>query len=279
MCSCLAGARRPKGFCSSPRASLTRDRFPTEPHRLKRAWLPLRAVFAYGVQSALEATRRAIALEPERTSPWTAVIRFGLGSSSYLSGEISLARKQFEGALELIGAGQPLLRMVTLAYLSIVAADEGNLEEAESLAREAGALVDRFELQGVPQSSWAPIALGYFLAKRGDLVEAQTALERRALDTKEAARSESLARPHRVARARSGALRTRRPRRGSGDARLRRELRWRGIPTPVYSPSFSSARSANFARASRGWGNSAMSLRNASSMCLGSSTASYPPSR
>ena len=137
----------------------------------------VRAVFAYGVQSALEATRRAIALEPERTSPWTAVIRFGLGSSSYLSGEISLARKQFEGALELIGAGQPLLRMVTLAYLSIVAADEGNLEEAESLAREARALVDRFELQGVPQSSWAPIALGYFLAKRGDLVEAQTALE------------------------------------------------------------------------------------------------------
>ena len=109
--------------------------------------------------------------------------------------------------------------MVTLAYLSIVAADEGNLEEAESLAREARALVDRFELQGVPQSSWASIALGYFLAKRGDLVEAQTALEDGHFDTKEAARSESLARPHRVARARSGALRTRRPRRGSCDAR------------------------------------------------------------
>jgi ATP/maltotriose-dependent transcriptional regulator MalT len=67
--------------------------------------------------------------------------------------------------------------MVTSAYLSIVAADEGNLEEAESLAREARALVDRFELQGVSQSSWAPIALGYMLAKRGDLVEAQAALE------------------------------------------------------------------------------------------------------
>jgi LuxR family transcriptional regulator, maltose regulon positive regulatory protein len=137
----------------------------------------VRAVFAYGVQSALEATRRAVAPEPERNPPWTAVIRFGLGSGSYLSGEISLARKQFEEALELIGADQPLLRMVTLAYLSIVATDEGNLEEAESLAREARALVNSFELQGVPQSSWAPIALGYVLAKRGDLVEAQSALE------------------------------------------------------------------------------------------------------
>jgi LuxR family transcriptional regulator, maltose regulon positive regulatory protein len=137
----------------------------------------LRAVFAYGVQSALEATRRSVALEPERTSPWTALIRFGLGSSSYLSGETSLARKQFEEALELIGAGQPLLQMVTLAYLSIVVADEGHLQEAESLAREAGALVERFGLQKVPQSSWAPIALGYMLAKRGNLAEAQTELE------------------------------------------------------------------------------------------------------
>jgi LuxR family maltose regulon positive regulatory protein len=137
----------------------------------------LRAVFAYGVQSALEATRRSVALEPERTSPWTAVIRFGLGSSSYLIGERSLARKQFEEALELIGADQPFLQMVTLSYLSIVVADEGHLQEAESFAREAGALVERFGLQKVPQSSWAPIALGYMLAKRGNLAEAQTELE------------------------------------------------------------------------------------------------------
>jgi len=67
--------------------------------------------------------------------------------------------------------------MVTLSYLSIVVADEGHLQEAESLAREAGALVERFGLQKVPQSSWAPIALGYMLAKRGNLAEAQTELE------------------------------------------------------------------------------------------------------
>jgi len=67
--------------------------------------------------------------------------------------------------------------MVILSFLSIVAADEGHLEEAESLAREARALVERFGLQGVPQSSWVPIALGHMLAKRGKLAEAQTELE------------------------------------------------------------------------------------------------------
>jgi LuxR family maltose regulon positive regulatory protein len=105
------------------------------------------------------------------------LISFGLGSSLYLSGETSAARQEFEEALELTKSGQPLLRMVSLSYLSIVAADEGHLEEAEALAREAQAWVTRFGLQGVPQSSWAPIALGYFLAKRGDLDEAQAALE------------------------------------------------------------------------------------------------------
>jgi len=138
----------------------------------------LRAVFGIGgVQSTLEAARRAAALNVERTSPQDALIRFGLGSSLYLSGETSAARQEFESTLELTVSGQPLLRMVSLSYLSIVAADEGYLEEAESLAREAQTLVDRFRLQRVPQSSWAPIALGYFLAKRGDLVEARAALE------------------------------------------------------------------------------------------------------
>ena len=138
----------------------------------------LRAVFGIGgVQSTLEAAQRAAELNAERISPQDALIRFGLGSSLYLSGETSAARQEFESTLELTISGQPLLRMVSLSYLSIVAADEGYLEEAESLAREAYALVGRFGLQGIPQSSWAPIALGYFLARRGDLVQAQTALE------------------------------------------------------------------------------------------------------
>ena len=139
----------------------------------------LRAVFGLGgVRSTLEAARRAVALEPERTSQRAALIRFGLGSSLYLSGETSQARKLFEDVEELTRTSQPLLQMVSLSYLSIVATDEGRQEEAESLARQAGTLVIRFGLQGVPQSSWAPIALGYVLAEQGEMVEAQTELER-----------------------------------------------------------------------------------------------------
>src|SRR5215207_3441524 len=139
----------------------------------------LRAVFGLGgVRNTLEAARRAVALESEQTSQRAALIRFGLGSSLYLSGETSQARKLFEDVVELTMTGQPLLQMVSLSYLSIVATDEGRQEEAESLARQAGTQVVRFGLQGVPQSSWAPIALGYALAKHGEMGEAQTELER-----------------------------------------------------------------------------------------------------
>jgi LuxR family transcriptional regulator, maltose regulon positive regulatory protein len=138
----------------------------------------IRGVFGLGgIKSTLEAARQAVALEPELTSPRAALIRFGLGSSSYLSGETSQARQQFEEALEIMGYGQPLLRMVCLSFLSIVAADEGQLEEADLLAREARASVERFGLMGVPQSSWAAIALGNVLAERGDLIGARGELE------------------------------------------------------------------------------------------------------
>jgi LuxR family maltose regulon positive regulatory protein len=138
----------------------------------------IRGIFGFGgVRSTLEAARRAVESEPEPTSPRAALMRFGLGSSYYLSGETSAARRWVEEALELTGTGQPLLRTVCLSYLSIVATDEGRLEEAESLAREARVLTERFGLWVIPQSSWVPIALGYMLAKRGDLIEAQTELE------------------------------------------------------------------------------------------------------
>ncbi len=138
----------------------------------------VRASFGFnGIQSALEASRLAAELEPELSSPRAALVRFGLGVSSYLSGETSKARKQLDAALELADAGQPLMQIVVRCFLSLVATDEGHLEEAESLANEAQGLVDRFGLRGIPQATLAPIALGYMLARRGDLAEAQTELE------------------------------------------------------------------------------------------------------
>jgi ATP/maltotriose-dependent transcriptional regulator MalT len=138
----------------------------------------LRAVFGYdGVQSILESARFAAAQEPERTSPRAGLVRFGLGSALYLSGDVSQARNPLEEALEVLGAGQPLVRISVLSVLSFVNVDEGHLEDAEALAREAHAIVGRFGLQEIPQATLANIALGRVLAGRGELGEALTELE------------------------------------------------------------------------------------------------------
>jgi LuxR family transcriptional regulator, maltose regulon positive regulatory protein len=139
----------------------------------------IRASFGYdGVRSTVEAARRAAALEPGPTSPRAGLVRFALGTGLYLFGDPAGARNALEEALGLTtGADQPLLRIVIQSFLSVVAAEEGHLEEAESRAREAGALVDRLRLSSVPQATLAPIALGFVLAERGELEEAETALE------------------------------------------------------------------------------------------------------
>ena len=139
----------------------------------------VRASFGYdGVRSTVAAARRAVALEPGPTSPRAGLVRFALGAGLYLSGDPAGARNALEGALDLTPeADQPLLRVVALSLLSVVAAEEGHLEEAESRAREAEALVDRLRLSTVPQATLAPIALGFVLAKRGKLEEAETELE------------------------------------------------------------------------------------------------------
>jgi LuxR family maltose regulon positive regulatory protein len=139
----------------------------------------IRAAFAYGgVQSIVEAAQRASALDQEQRSPQAALVGLGQGTASYVSGDLSGARRALEGALMLTRADQPVLRTAVLFMLSVAAVDEGHLEEAESLAREAAALVDRLQLQGVPQAALAYIALGRVLAERGDLAGAQILLEK-----------------------------------------------------------------------------------------------------
>jgi LuxR family transcriptional regulator, maltose regulon positive regulatory protein len=138
----------------------------------------LRATFGYGgVRSMVETARRGAELEPGESSPWAALVRFTLGSSLYLSGETSQARKPLEGALVLTEDGQSLVRVVALSFLSFVATDEGHLEEGESRARAAQALVERLRPYRIPQTSLAPIALGRALAERGKLEQAQKELE------------------------------------------------------------------------------------------------------
>jgi LuxR family transcriptional regulator, maltose regulon positive regulatory protein len=138
----------------------------------------LRAVFGFGgIGEMVEAARKADALGLDRTSPQAPLVNLGQGISRYFSGDLARARRALEGGLRLANNDHPLVRMGMLSCLSFVAGDEGQAEEAESLAREARALVDRFGLRGVPQATWVPIALGRALAGRGDMEEAQEELE------------------------------------------------------------------------------------------------------
>jgi LuxR family maltose regulon positive regulatory protein len=138
----------------------------------------LRSVFGFGgIKDMVEAARRADALELDRTSPQVPLVKLGLGFSWYFSGNVAQARSALEEGLRLTLGGHPIARVGALSCLSLVAGDEGRQEEAESLAREAKALVDRFRLQGVPQATLAPLALGRALAGRGKLEEAQEELE------------------------------------------------------------------------------------------------------
>ena len=139
----------------------------------------IRSVYAVaGVQGTVEAARRAAALETDPSSPQAAWVSLGLGNGLYLSGDMSAARSSLEEALSLTEVGPPLVRLAALFTLSSVALDEGNLGEAESLARESQELVDRFRLSNVPQASLAAIARGRVLAERGNLADARVELEK-----------------------------------------------------------------------------------------------------
>jgi LuxR family maltose regulon positive regulatory protein len=70
--------------------------------------------------------------------------------------------------------------MLAFAILSLIAADQGNLAEAEQLARAAREIVAGADpgLGAAPQSSLAFTAAGAVLARRGQLTQARGELER-----------------------------------------------------------------------------------------------------
>jgi LuxR family transcriptional regulator, maltose regulon positive regulatory protein len=122
----------------------------------------IRAVFGYGsVRSMVGAASRSAELESEQASSWRmALVKMALGQCSYLSGDISTARKSLDEALAMITADQPLWRIGALYLLSVVATDEGRLDESESLAREARSLVEKYIPRGSRETSAVSIALG-----------------------------------------------------------------------------------------------------------------------
>lgn len=179
----------------------------------------LRATFAFsGIEDMAEAARRADALGLDLTSPQAPWVKLGLGLSWYFSGNLAQARKTFEEGLRLTDGGRPLVRVAMLSGLSFVAGDERDLEEAESLAREARAG------RQVSAAGDPPDFLGADRARaraRGTREAGRSAgrVGERLFRATEPARPEPLAHPHEVACARAATSRAWRPSWGQGGAR------------------------------------------------------------
>ena len=133
--------------------------------------------------SGLEPMRRSAAesveLETNPVSPWYALARAGYGSVLYFCGEFEAAARQLEQAL-LSGSSIALVRMLSFAMMSLVAVQEGRLDQAEPLAYSARDIVadDALGLSESPQASVAALAVGAVLAGQGRLEEARDELER-----------------------------------------------------------------------------------------------------
>jgi LuxR family transcriptional regulator, maltose regulon positive regulatory protein len=169
-----------EGFLTLAEGSSYEGKLPDGSASVEAGVALVRGLFGYGgIRNMVEAARRAQELEPpEQTSPRKPLVCLAVGMSMYYSGESSAAKQPLEEALRLAGVNQPVLQITVLCTLSFVAADRGQLEKAESYAREARAVVNRFGLEWIPQSSAVPIALGLALAGREKVTEAGNELER-----------------------------------------------------------------------------------------------------
>ena len=139
----------------------------------------LQGTFGFeGLGPMREAAARAVALETNPASPWHALARSSYAATLYWSGELDAAAAQARAASS--GTGSiALIRMVGLTILSLIAIEQGNLDEAGLRSRAALDIVTAAGsgLGGAPQSSLAFAAAGAVSAGRGRLAEAREQLE------------------------------------------------------------------------------------------------------
>jgi LuxR family transcriptional regulator, maltose regulon positive regulatory protein len=131
-----------------------------------------------GLGPMREAAARAVALETNPASPWHALARSSYAATLYWSGEFDAAAAQARAASS--GTGSiALIRMIGLTILSLIAIEQGNLDEAGRWSRAALDIVTAAGsgLGGAPQSSLAFAAAGAVSAGRGRLAEAREQLE------------------------------------------------------------------------------------------------------
>ena len=110
----------------------------------------------------------------DENSPWHPLCRLLQGVALHLTGERGEALDQLQEGAHRAAVAAPMVQALCLAQLSLLAAEQGDLERRASLAERATAQVRRCGLDGCPTVA-LPIALSAELrAERGQVGEAST---------------------------------------------------------------------------------------------------------
>jgi LuxR family maltose regulon positive regulatory protein len=144
---------------------------------LKSSAAMLRGAVGFdGFEAMCDWGRSAVELESDPRSPWYALARAELGAALYLSGELDAAAAPLTEALA--SDASTVTRVLILSMLAVVQIDQGQVEQAQELARTARQLVADSDLGETPMGSAACTATGAVYAEQGRPVEARREFER-----------------------------------------------------------------------------------------------------
>jgi LuxR family maltose regulon positive regulatory protein len=149
-------------------------------HSLRSSAALLKATFGFeGIGPMLDAAAEAVTLETNPASPWYALARASYAAALYWSGDLAAAAEQAKVAATGT-ASVAAIRLRGFAFLSLIATEQGNLDEAERHAHTACQIAGGADssLGRSPQACLAYTAAAAVSAGRGRLSEARGELER-----------------------------------------------------------------------------------------------------
>jgi LuxR family maltose regulon positive regulatory protein len=106
------------------------------------------------------------------TSPWGPLCRLLQGVALHMTGERDEARHQLQEGAHRAAASAPMVQALCLAQLSLLAAEENDLERWATLAERATAQVRRCRLDGCPTVALPLAVSAEVRAQRGQVAEA-----------------------------------------------------------------------------------------------------------
>jgi ATP/maltotriose-dependent transcriptional regulator MalT len=136
----------------------------------------VQALVAGDVQAAIEAGRRSLELEADRSSQRYAATSVVLGAALYFAGEVSTAEEALAVGLRWLGDDPPKGALFSaLGYGALIDIDNGELTQAATLNAEAERQIESWRLDEDPWTVSTFLARGKLLELRGELVSAEAA--------------------------------------------------------------------------------------------------------